>query len=357
MIDSLSEPLWGNPLHAWLIALAIAIVVSAVTLIVKRLVAKHFMRIAKKTRTDMDDMLAWLIGKINFFFLVVIGLWSGSLYLDLSPGASDIINKVLFAAFFVQSALWGNSVIMYLIEKATGLRKYEGAGAKTTLIVLSYIAKLALWSIVLLIILDNAGFDITTLIASLGIGAIAFALAAQSALEELFASLAIAFDKPFVIGDFIIVDSFLGVIEKVGMRSTHIRSLSGELIVFSNTDLLKSRIRNYQRMVERRILFSLGVIYGTPAEQVRAIPQMVKEIIDGDELARFDRAHFKEYGDYSLNFEFVYYVLDANYNVYMDVQQRINFAIYDRFEKEGIEFAFPTQSIHLQQTQSETAEE
>ena len=353
MTETLSQSLLGNPVYNWLIALGIAVGVTAIFMIIKRVVAAYVMRAAKKTRTDIDDMLAGLVDKINFLFLVVIGLWGGSLYLDLSAATHDVISKVLFAAFIIQAALWGNSVIMYLIGKATNLRDYEGGGAKTTLNVLTFMAKLVLWSIVLLIILDNAGFDITTLIASLGIGGIAFALAAQGILEELFASLSIAFDKPFEIGDFIIVGEFLGVVEKVGMRTTHIRSLGGELIIFSNTDLLKSRIRNYKRMQERRILFSIGVIYGTPAEQVRAIPQMVREIIEEVELARFDRAHFKEYGDFSLNFEFVYYVLDPDYNVYMDVQQRINVAIYDRFENEGIAFAFPTQTVHVKQDASE----
>lgn len=345
----------GNPVISWLIALGIATGVTAILLIIKRVVARYTMRAAKKTRTDIDDMLAGLVDRINFLFLVVIGLWGGSLYLELSSAAHDIINKVLFTAFIIQAALWANSVIMYLIGKATNLREYEDGGAKTTLNVLTFMAKLVLWSIVLLIILDNAGFDITTLIASLGIGGIAFALAAQGILEELFASLSIAFDKPFEIGDFIIVGDFLGVVERVGMRTTRIRSLGGELIIFSNTDLLKSRVRNYKRMEERRVLFSIGVIYGTPAEKVRAIPQMVREIIEADEMARFDRAHFKEYGNFSLNFEFVYYVLSPDYNLYMDVQQRINFAIYDRFEEEGIEFAFPTQTIHLEQESAEQA--
>ncbi len=354
MTDTLSQPLLGNPLYDWLIGLGIAVGVTAAILIIKRVVARYSMRAAKKTRTDVDDMLAGLVDKINFFFLVIIGLWSGSLYLDLSPTAQEILNKALFAAFIIQAALWGNTVIVYLISKTTRLREYEDPGAQTSLSVLGFLAKLVLWSVVLLVILDNLGFNITTLIASLGIGGIAVALAAQSILAELFASLSIAVDKPFVIGDFIIIDNFLGVIEKVGMRTTHIRSLSGELIIFSNTDLLRSRIRNYQRMQERRILFSVGVIYGTPSEKIQAIPGMVREIIDADDMARFDRAHFKEYGNFSLNFEFVYYVLSPDYNEYMDAQQRINFAIYDRFEKEGIQFAFPTQTIHLQRPQSET---
>lgn len=357
MIDPLKRSFFGNPVYDWLIAFGIAVVVTVAAVILKRIVARYSMRAAKKTRTDLDDMFAGLIGKINFFFLLVFGLYAGSLWLSLSSHAHGIINHVLFAALVIQAALWGNSIIMYLIGKTTRLQEYEDASARTTLNVLGFISKLVLWSIVLLVILDNLGFNITTLIASLGVGGIAVALAAQSILGELFASLSIAMDKPFVIGDFIIVDTFLGTVEKIGMRTTHIRSLGGELIIFSNTDLLKSRVRNYKQMQERRILFGVGVIYGTPYEKVQQIPVWVREIIEADEMTRFDRAHFKEYGASSLNFEFVYYVLSPEYNEYMNVQQRINLAIYRKFEDEGVDFAFPTQTVHLHRMeQQEKAE-
>ncbi len=349
MMDRIPDTVFGNPPHDWLIAFAIAVGVAAVLFMAKRLIGRYFMRLAEKTVTDLDDMFAGLIQKISLFFLLVVGGYAGSLYLTLSPAAHDIVNHALFAAFIIQVALWGNSIIYYLITKTTRLREYEDASAKTTLNVLGFLSKLILWSVVVLVILDNLGFNITTLIASLGIGGIAVALAAQSILAELFASLSIAMDKPFVIGDFIIIDNFFGTIEKIGMRTTHIRSLGGELIVFSNTDLLRSRIRNYKRMQERRILFGIGVVYGTPAAKVEAIPAMVREIIEADEMTRFDRGHFKEYGASSLNYEFVYYVLSPEYNIYMDTQQRINLAIYRKFEEEGIEFAFPTQTLHLRE--------
>ncbi|MDT8322739.1 MAG: mechanosensitive ion channel family protein [Bacteroidota bacterium] len=347
MMEKIPNTILGNAPLDWLIAFAIAVAVTVLSFLVKRLAAKYFLKLARRTSTDLDDMFAGLIEKISLFFLVVVGAYAGSLWLQIPPGGNEIINQVLFAATVIQLALWGNSVVFYLINRTTRLREYEDASTKTTISVLGFLIKLVLWSVVLLVILDNMGFNITTLIASLGIGGIAVALAAQSILGELFASLSIAVDKPFVIGDFIIVDNFLGVIEKIGMRTTHIRSLGGELIIFSNTDLLRSRIRNYKRMEERRSLFGIGVVYGTPADKVEAIPAMVRSIIEKDEMARFDRGHFKEYGSSSLNFEFVYYVLSPEYNDFMDTQQRINFEIYRRFEAEGIEFAYPTQTIHL----------
>jgi len=352
MIAFVPQELFGNPLIDWLIAFGIAVVVTSGLLMAKRIVGKYAERLASRTPNDLDDMFAGLIGRINVLFLVVVGLYAGSFWLTVSPKTHDIVHHVLFAAFVIQAALWGNRIIVYLIGKTTRLREYEDAAAQTSLNVLGFLAKLALWSLVLLVILDNLGFNITTLIASLGIGGIAVALAAQSILAELIASLSIAIDKPFVIGDFIIVDTFLGTIEKVGMRTTHIRSLGGELIIFSNTDLLKSRVRNYKRMQERRILFGLGVVYGTPYEKVQAVPGMVRDIIEADDMTRFDRGHFKEYGASSLNFEFVYYVLSPEFAVYMDVQQRINLAIYQTFEREGIEFAFPTQTVHLRTSAS-----
>jgi small-conductance mechanosensitive channel len=226
------------------------------------------------------------------------------------------------------------------------LRQEDPAGA-TTLTALTVLARIGLWAALLLLALDNVGIDITTLVAGLGIGGVAIALATQNILGDLFASLSIVLDKPFVVGDFIIVGDLLGTVEHVGLKTTRVRSLSGEQLVFSNADLLGSRIRNYKRMVERRIVFSLGVTYQTSEEQLASIPGMLRGIIAAEPGVRFDRAHFKEYGDSALTFEVVYFVLDPDYNVYMDTQERINFAIFRRFAGDGIDFAYPTRTVHL----------
>ena len=196
-------------------------------------------------------------------------------------------------------------------------------------------------------ILDNLGFNITALVASLGIGGIAVALAVQNILGDIFASLSIALDKPFVIGDFIIVEDVLGTVEYIGLKTTRLRSLSGEQIVFSNVDLLKSRIRNYKRMFERRVVFTIGVVYQTAHATLERIPALVRSIVEQQPKTRFDRAHFKEYGDSALVFEVVYFVLDSDYNIYMDIQQAINLAIFRRFQVKGIEFAYPTRTLHV----------
>jgi small-conductance mechanosensitive channel len=205
-----------------------------------------------------------------------------------------------------------------------------------------------IWSLVLLAALDNLGVDITALVAGLGVGGIAVGLALQDVLKDTFAALSIILDKPFELGDFVVVDDLAGNVEHIGIKTTRVRSLSGEQLVFGNGDLLSSRIRNFKRLVERRGLFTFGVLYSTPADTLERIPEMVREIVDGLETTRFDRAHFKAFGDSSMDFEVVYYVLDAEYLTFMDLQQAINLALVRRFADEGIEFAYPTRTLFLE---------
>lgn len=252
-------------------------------------------------------------------------------------------------ALLTQAALWSIALLSFWITGYMQKRAPEDAATATTISALRFLGKLAIWSVVLLLALENLGMDITALVAGLGVGGIAVALALQKVLGDLFASLSIVLDKPFVIGDFIIVDEYLGSVEHIGLKTTRVRSLSGEQLVFSNNDLLSSRIRNYKRMAERRIVFSFGVVYQTARDKLVEIPGMVREIIEGLEMARFDRAHFKAFGDSSLNFEVVYYVLAPDYNVYMDLQQTINLELYRRFDEQGIEFAYPTRTLYVRQ--------
>ncbi|HPK54642.1 MAG TPA: mechanosensitive ion channel family protein, partial [Smithellaceae bacterium] len=199
-----------------------------------------------------------------------------------------------------------------------------------------------------LLVLDNLGVNITGLVAGLGIGGIAVALAVQNILGDLLASLSIVLDKPFVIGDSIVVDSFSGTVEHIGLKTTRIRSISGEQLVFSNNDLLKSRIQNYKRMQERRVVFGFGVTYQTPLEKLPLINRIIREIIAAQPNSRFERVHFKEYGDSALNYEVVYFVMTPEYGIFMDVQETINLEIFRRFQEEGIEFAYPTRTVLIQ---------
>jgi len=205
----------------------------------------------------------------------------------------------------------------------------------------------ALWSTLLILALDNFGVNVTALVAGLGVGGIAVALAAQNVLGDLFASISILLDKPFVLGDFVIVGDFMGTVERIGIKTTRLRSLGGEELVFSNSDLLQSRLRNFKRMYERRVLFSVGVVYQTDIATVEKIPGVLRECVETQKDVRFDRAHFKSYGDFALNFEIVYYVQSPDYNRFMDVQQAINLAIGKRFAEDKIEFAYPTQTVFV----------
>ncbi|MEE9594372.1 MAG: mechanosensitive ion channel family protein, partial [Candidatus Hydrothermarchaeales archaeon] len=209
------------------------------------------------------------------------------------------------------------------------------------------VIKVFIWGFGVIFLLDNLGFEISTVVAGLGIGGIAVALAAQAVLGDLFSYFAIMIDRPFEIGDFIIVGDYLGTVEHVGIKTTRIRSLGGEQLVFSNTDLTNSRVRNYKRMEKRRVLFTMGVTYQTSHEKLKEIPTVIRDIIENISDTVFDRAHFSSYGDFSLVFEVAYYVASGDYKKYMDIQQEINLKIKEEFEKRGIEFAYPTQTVYL----------
>jgi small-conductance mechanosensitive channel len=210
------------------------------------------------------------------------------------------------------------------------------------------VVKFVIWGGAVIFLLDNMGFKVSAVLAGLGIGGVAVALAAQAVLKDLFSYFCILFDRPFVVGDFIIVGDYLGTIEHIGIKTTRIRSLSGEMLIFSNSDLTDSRVRNYKLMERRRVLFQLKVVYQTPLERVKEIPIMLAKIIKGVEGTVFDRAHFLSFGDFSLDFEVVYYVIGGDYNKYMDIQQQINFAVMREFAEKKIEFAYPSQTVFLQ---------
>jgi small-conductance mechanosensitive channel len=222
---------------------------------------------------------------------------------------------------------------------------------------LGYAANVAVWTIILVAVLDNLGFDVTTLVTGLGIGGIAIALAVQNILGDIFAALAIVLDKPFVVGDFIVVDDFAGTVEQIGLKTTRLRSLSGEQIIFANAELLKGRIRNYKRLYERRNVFAIDVTYDSPTDVVARIPGMLREIVEAQRPVRFDRSHFSAYTDSALRFETVYFVLDPDYNKHMDIQQAIFLAVLERFRQEGIDFAFPTRVIVHKHEGEQPAEE
>jgi small-conductance mechanosensitive channel len=343
----LDQTFFGNTLQRWAIGAALGLATVMALRILVRLAASRARTFAASTATRVDDLVAELLSGTKFLFLLFLGVYVGSRVVALSPRWLEIIEGVAVIALIVQGGIWATVAIAFFLEAYRQDKLSEDAAAVTTISALGFMSKLVVWSVVLLLTLDNLGVDITTLVTGLGVGGIAVALAVQNILGDLFASLSIVLDKPFVIGDFLIVGDFLGRVERIGLKTTRLRSLSGEEVIFSNTDLLNSRIRNYGRMFERRILFGVGVTYQTPRDKLERIPEILKAAVTAQEQVRLDRAHFKGYGDFSINFEVVYYVLVPDYNVYMDIQQSINLSIHERFEEEGIEFAYPTQTLFL----------
>ncbi len=346
-MDALETVYFNNTLLHWIIAIGIAVASYLVVQALKLLVVRRLAALAKRTASQIDDILVDVFKHTNPVLVLVISLYFGLQYLTLPDKVAHTIKIIATVAFFFQVALWGNCLIDNLISRVHKLRREKDPASVSAFGAISFFARVVLWSLVVFLILDNFGIDITALIAGLGIGGIAIALALQSVLADIFCSVAILIDKPFEVGDFIIVDDKLGAVEKIGIKTTRVRSLSGEQLIFSNADLISSRIRNYKRMNQRRVLFSFGVTYQTSLEKLEAIPLAVKEIISSVENTRCDRVHFKEYGDSSLVFECVYYVLDRDYNLYMNIQQEINLAIFRHFEKERIEFAYPTQTLYI----------
>ena len=346
---SLDQKILNNTLLEWLMAAGLTLILFITLILVKAFIQRKLTQLAKKTKTDIDDLLVIFFKRTKFFMLLIIAVYAASTLLDLPKLVAGILSSALILILLLQSGIWGAGIINFLTERYKKEKLTEDAASATTFTALGFLGKIVMWSAVLLLALDNLGFNITTLVAGLGISGIAIALALQNILGDLFASLSIVLDKPFVLGDFIIVGDYLGSVEHIGLKTTRIRSLSGEQLIFSNNDLLQSRIRNYKRMAERRVVFALGVTYQTPPDKLEKIPDMIKKMIEAQELTRFDRAHFKDYGNFSLNFEIVYWIATPDYNKYMDTQQTINLMIYRRFAEEGIEFAYPTQTLFVEQ--------
>lgn len=340
----LSYRFLGNSLREYLLALVIFVLVISVLKIFKKIVIKKLKHLADHTRIEFDNLLIEILESIGWPFYFLLALWIASQFISLPAKAARFFSYFLLIVVAYYAVMALQRLVGFSVAKLKEAGKLDSSIAN----LLNQVGKWVLWLIVALVVLQNLGFNVTTLIAGLGIGGIAIAFALQSILSDIFAYFSIHFDKPFETGDFIILDGDLGVVQKIGLKSTRIRTLWGEELVISNKELTEKRVHNYKKMRERRIHFNFGVVYQTPSEKLKKIPQIVTEIFDRMELARLDRVHFKSFGDFSLVFEVAYYILTGDYNKYMDIQQEINFALKERFEKEKIEFAYPTQTIFLE---------
>lgn len=338
----------GIPVLSWLFALCVATLSFVVLRAGVSFLRRRFDAAASRSDSLFSAIAALVVGGTSNFLIGLAAILIGAGVLDLPTRWADRVSSLWFIVVVLQVALWGSKAIglgmtHYLKGRASG----QPAQLTALSSLLMWGAKVLLWAVVLLAMLSNLGVNITAFVASLGVGGIAVALAVQNILGDLFASLSIAVDKPFEVGDFIVVGSLAGTVEHVGLKTTRIRSLGGEQIVMANTAMLGSTIQNYKRLAERRIVFEFKVTRECTTEQAKQIPQLVERIVRDISKTRFDRSHLKGFGESSLDFETVYIVLDPGYNAYMDIQQTINFNLMDGLAEIGVSFAFPTRVVHV----------
>ena len=345
-LDRITDlPIFTNTPVQWLIAVSVVAVVLLVLISARRMIRSYYKRMQATERTELLEIPLGVLSRTTFLFFIAVSLFVGLQTLTMGPTTARVLRSVITIALFWQAGVWAVAAASAWIDRKRRRSMTVDRAMVGSLGVIAFMINVLIWSLVVLLTLDNLGVDITALVAGLGIGGIAVALALQNILGDLFASLSITLDRPFVIGDFLSVGDFLGSVEYIGIKSTRLRSLSGEQIIMPNADLLGSRVRNFGRMAERRVVFATNVTYETPIDTVEKIPALIKEIVQSQKDTRFDRSHFAKHGSASLDFETVYYVLSPDYNRYMDTQQAINVRLHRELTAMGVEFAYPTQRL------------
>jgi len=343
-----STSLFGISLWNALLALGAAVGSHAAMAVTLRWVLKRAGRLAGRSANHTDDAVVEVLSNTNRWLLGLAALLIGLGLLDLPARWSDRVGRLWFVALVLQFALWAGAALKIALRRY-GERHAANSGGQigASATLLSWVLRTLLWTIVALAVLSNMGVNITAFVASLGVGGIAVALAVQNILGDLFASLAIALDKPFEVGDAISVGGVSGSVEHVGLKTTRIRAVGGEQIVMANAELLKNTVSNYKRLAERRVVFKFGLDYATTPEQAAAVPDIVRRIVSANDKLRFDRAHLRALGESSLDYEVVYSVVEADYQLHMDQQQRLILELMRELDGLGVQFAFPRRSVHL----------
>ncbi len=347
----------GNTLSTWVVAGAVATGAFLVLLTVRGVLLARARAFARTRTAPAWDLAMRLVLRTSVLIVAAISLRIGVAGLTLSDTMSRVVGGVVIVLVALQVAIWLTAVVDWALVQFLRKKKAEidptaalnvqDDQVRASLAAVRFLVLLALYTIILIVTLDNFKVDVTAMVAGLGIGGLAVALAVQNILGDVFGSLSITFDKPFEVGDFIIVGDRLGTVEKIGIKTTRVRALSGEQLIFTNSDLLSSRIQNFKRMRERRVVFGFGVEYSTSPETLEEIVRSVREIVSADAGVRLDRAHFKGFGASSLDFEIVYWMKNPDYAAFMETQQRFNLTIMRRFQELGVSFAFPTQTLHV----------
>lgn len=335
------------PVEEWLQAVLVAAVSYLLMSMASRFLTRRITALSQHTKGRLDDVVAAALAETKTVLIFLLAILIGLHMLEFSDKVETRLSQALIIVIGLQVAIWLNRAISTWMEKVVDPNTDPALRNRATTTTMVFLLRITVMLTVLLTVLANLGINITAFVASLGIGGVAIALALQTILSDLFASLSIGLDKPFEVGDFIIVDDLMGTVEYIGVKTTRLRSLSGEQLIRSNTELLKSAIHNYKRMSERRVVFNFGIAYETPVEQVGQLGGIMRDIILSQSPVRFDRAHFMSFGESSLNFEVVYYVLNSDYNIYMDIQQNINLALMKVCEERAISFAHPITVMRL----------
>lgn len=345
--DILDKRIYGASVTRWLLALAVLFATYLVLTLLQRWMKHRVGKWAAHTATTWDDLLVEIISRTRWYFLLVLSLESAALLVPVNQQATAILRAALVVASLLQAGVWGNGIIAFFSERYTRLKTSGDVASRATVYAIGYGARIALWTLLIVSGLGFFGVKITALLTGLGIGGVAVALAAQNVLGDLFAAVAIVLDRPFVVGDAIATEGIEGDVEEIGLKTTRIRSVNGEQIVIANADLLKSRIRNYGRMQQRRSAFHLDVAHDTHADTVAKIPGIIKEIVEAQADTHFERCHFLSFTESALRVEVVYFVLQREYKKYADIQQAINLAILRRFAAENVQLAFPSRTVFL----------
>jgi small-conductance mechanosensitive channel len=335
---------YDNSLTDWVIAGLVASCVWAGLTLVRRLIASRYRRYSAGGHPTPIRLIFYLLGNTKQFLVLALALYAGQEDLSFPPKQQHIIDNAVLMLFLLQVGLWAGRTLKFYLEVKEMQRGPDRVFAGS-LDIINFVAQILIWSLLMLVALENLGVNITALLAGLGVGGVAVALALQNVLGDLFASLSIALDKPFVVGDTLTIDTFTGAVERIGIKSTRLRSDTGEQIILSNADILKSRVRNFGRASEQRALATIRVAYATPDETLKSIPKLLETIVREQANARFERCHLKVLGEYCLQFELSYFVEHPKINPLLDLQQAVNFRILEEFRRLGVELAYPAQRV------------
>ena len=341
----IKKEIWGNTIEEYLITLGVFLGLSLLFFLIQKFVIWRLKKIAQKTQTDIDDALIEVVRSIKPPFYYFLAFFIASRFVILGTLASKILETILILWLVYQVVRSIQILFKFLIDKK--IAKTEDEGTKAAYRYISLIVKWLIWVMGLLLALSNLGVEITSLVAGLGVGGVAVAFALQSVLGDLFGSFVIFFDKPFTVGDFVKSGENYGTVQRVGIKTTRLKSLEGPELVVSNSDITSTRVKNYGKVDEWRAVITFGVAYETPAELLNEIPNIIKDIVEEGEKNIFERADFTKFGESTLNFETVFYVNTDEYKEYMAVNTQVNSEIKRRLEERGIVFAYPTRTVYM----------